>query len=222
MPQSGSHIYVSILLKNNQIFKDKWLFPAFLLGSIIPDIDYFFSKLDSIIYIPVSLDLLNKTFAHSIFTIIFIYLLLLILYEIKKNKNLLHIANGILFGMLFHVIIDTFLWYDKINIFWPLPFEPIHIWKNIKIPQFIIIIMQTFEFIFFRAFAYYSIKTIINYPGKNKYFIKPLTIWMKTESYFIGLFVICAYFLNYYYLYIVFFIGYVPSLIMTLYTIYMV
>jgi len=222
MAQSGVHAYISILLKNNKFFKKKWIFPSFLLGSIIPDIDYFFSKLHTIIFIPKPLELLNKTFAHSIFTIIFIYLLLLIFYEIKKNENYIHIANGMIFGMLFHLFIDIFLWYDRVDVFWPLPLDSIHIWKNIHIPHIIKIIILTFEFIFFRIFAYFSIQVILNHPGKNRFFIKQLSIWMKVELYFTIIFILSSYLVNYYFLYIIFFIGYIPSIIMMIYTIYMI
>ena len=76
MAFSGTHAYIAILIKN-QISYRKWFFASFLLGSIIPDIDYLFSKLHLFISIPDSLSILNKTFAHSIVFTIIVYLSLI-------------------------------------------------------------------------------------------------------------------------------------------------
>ena len=219
MSLSGTHAYISILIKNKLSY-GKWFFVSFLFGSVIPDIDYFFSKLYLLVSIPKFLSLLNKTFMHSIITIILIYLISLIIYEINKNRNYLHMANGILFGMSFHVFLDLFLWYDKIDLFWPLPIEYAHIWNNIALTKDITIFILALEFIFFRIFAWHAIKCIIDYPGKNRHFIKPLTMWMKSQLYITIIFIFSSYFVRLYYVYIIFFIGYLPSLSMMIYTIY--
>ena len=219
MALSGTHAYISILIKNKLSY-GKWFFVSFLFGSIIPDVDYFFSKIHLLLSVPKFINLLNKTFAHSIITVILVYLILLIIYEINKNKNYLHIANGVLFGMSFHILLDIFLWYDKIDLFWPLPIEHIHIWNNITLTKNLSIFILALEFIFFRVFAWQSINSILDHPGKNRYFIKPLTFWMKSQLYYIIIFIISSYFISLYYVYIIFFIGYLPSLCMMVFTIY--
>ena len=219
MSLTGTHAYISILIKNKLSY-GKWFFVSFLFGSIIPDIDYFFSKLHLLFNIPYFLSLLNKTFFHSIITVTLVYLILLILYEIKKNKKHLHMANGILLGMSLHILLDIFLWYDKIDVFWPLPVENVHIWSSITLSKNLSILILSLEFLFFRIFAWHTITSILNHPGENKHLISPLTTWMKTQLYIIIIFIISSYFLSIYYIYIIFFIGYIPSLFMMIYIVY--
>ena len=105
MAQTALHAYIAIFF-NKKLSYREWFFPSFLLGTILPDIDYFFSTLHKFSYIPNQLSILNKTFTHSLLTTIFIYLLLLIAYELKKNKKILSLANGIATGILLHISID--------------------------------------------------------------------------------------------------------------------
>ena len=96
--------------------------------------------------------------------------------------------------------------------------NPVHLWK-INLPEYIYKIIMTLEFVFFRGFAHYAIQVILNYPGKNSYLIKLQTIWMKAELYFIIIFIVCSYYLSLYHLLAIFFLGYIPSIIMMFYTI---
>ena len=63
MAQTAAHAYISVLLRKKFSYR-KWFFPAFLLGSILPDIDYFFSKIHEIANITSYFSFLNNTFAH--------------------------------------------------------------------------------------------------------------------------------------------------------------
>ena len=132
----GIHAYISIILKNKLPYK-KWFFPAFLFGSILPDIDYLFSNLHQFIIVPNSISFLNATFAHSIFSVVVLYLLLLITYEWKKKNEYLNIANGILLGMMLHIAIDLLIFNNTI----PLFFSLIHIpFLTSKLDAFILFI----------------------------------------------------------------------------------
>jgi len=217
MAQTAAHAYISVLLRKKFSYR-KWFFPAFLLGSILPDIDYFFSKIHEIANIPSYLSFLNKTFAHSIISPIIIYLLLLIVHEIKKDKNIIHLANGLIIGLFLHISIDILFFLEKIDLFWPLPIKAIYL-IDINIPTYIYKSTLALEFVFFRWFAYYAINMILHHPGKNKNLIKIQTCWMKIELYFTMIFIICLYYLEIKNTLIIFYIGYIPSMIMMLYTI---
>ena len=217
MAQIGAHAYISVLFREKISYR-KWFFPAFLLGSILPDIDYLFSKLHELINISYPLSFINKTFTHSILTTILIYLLLLIAYEIKKNKNIINLANGLITGISLHIIIDLVFFLEPLDLFWPLPINSIYLWE-IQLPTYIYKTMLALEFVFFRWFAYYSINVILHHPEGKGYLIKLQTLWMKLELYLIIIFTICAYNLNLHTLLIIFYLGYIPSIAMMFYTI---
>ena len=73
------YTYIAILIRK-KIPIEKWFFPAFLIGLLIPD-------LDTIIIYLNFLNINNHTFGHSIISVLIIYLLLLIIYEIYKDKK---------------------------------------------------------------------------------------------------------------------------------------
>ena len=219
MALSGIHAYIIVLLKNKIPYK-KWFYPSLLLGSVIPDIDFFFSQIHQIISIPVFLNIFNKTFGHSIITVIVLYITLMIIYEIKKRKKYLYIANGVTFGMIIHIFWDLVVWNNKIDLFWPLPVEPISTYEQFILSKNIIIAIFTIEFIFLRLYTWKSLNLILENPLENKHYLKPLTIWMKTQLYFTIIFFISSLFLkDINYIYIFFFIGYIPSLIVMIYLI---
>ena len=94
MTQLGLRIYIAFKLK--KLFpKKKMFFLSFIGGSLFPDIDIILVAISSLL-IPLeeSIFLFHKTITHSIITLSAIYLILLIVYEIKKNKIIINIANG--------------------------------------------------------------------------------------------------------------------------------
>ena len=219
MAQAGLHAYIS--LKSKKWVPDKkFLFISFLLGSIIPDIDILFTAIASY-YMPLNqaIDIFHRTFTHSIISVSALYLIFLIIYEIKKNEIILNIAYGLTAGIIVHLLIDIVLWFNTIDLFWPLPVPKINLWFKFAVQNNIINILLALEFIFFRLFASKLIDIIINKPLNNAYYIKYLNYWMKIEiilfiSFAISVKVIPSFNL------IVFGIFYIPSLLMLIVSIW--
>ena len=76
MAQSGLHAYLAFKLANKTP-KKKWFLFAFITGSVIPDLDIIVTSIYSI-FTPIenSIALTHRTFSHSIFTFVLIYLIL--------------------------------------------------------------------------------------------------------------------------------------------------
>ena len=82
-------------------------FISFIGGSFFPDIDIILVALSNfLIPLDQSIFLFHKTITHSIITLSAIYLILLIVYEIKKDKVILNIANGFSWGVIIHIMLD--------------------------------------------------------------------------------------------------------------------
>ena len=218
MAQAGLHAYLS--LKSKKWIPDKKYFISFIIGSIIPDIDIIICALASY-YIPINdaVYYFHRTFSHSIITIAVIYLGFLIAYELKKNESILNYAYGFVAGMLFHLLIDIFLWFNYVDLFWPLPIPPINIWMNIQIHESIINFLFALEFIFFRFFASKLIDIIINNPLKNGYYIKYLSHWMKIEIIMLFIFIFTIIIIPNMKL-AIFGIFYIPSIVMLIYSVW--
>jgi len=176
---------------------------ALLIGICIPEIDIFFKFYNFQI-------LFERNITHSIISIILIYLMFLILYELKKNNEILRVGKGFSTGMIINILVDIFIRLGDLDIFWPLPIGMIN-----RIP-YSTEIFNTFlclELIFFRLTYSKLINTIIDIELNNP-FIKYLTYWMKIQGWLIIIFIIAILLPEYL---TILFIGiYIPSYIMTL------
>ena len=200
MAQTGLHTVISFKILKN--YYNKWFLYAFLIGSIIPDIDIAINSLKKIIvsylnpnfYTSNSYYLVNYELSifHSVITSILLYLITLMVYEIKRNEIILNFANGLLLGLLIHIIIDIFFYLRPIQIFWPLNYAgvtPLNLWENINIPLKVFTLYLAIEFLFFRYIAYELIKILITAKDKNNKYILNLSRWMKIQGLLFILFV---------------------------------
>lgn len=199
-------------------FKKVYLF-FFLLGIVTPDIDTTITTITNNLLRIVNLSIDYISFSHSLVSIGILYMLFLILYEIKKNIIIIKVAQFIILGMLAHILIDIVIWNNTIDIFWPLPIGKLNFWFysyfQINFKYFII----GFHFIIFRLIASLLIDQLIENPNSNKNgYLKYLTIWMKYELYFFITFIGSIYFLSN--ILLVYSLLFIPSYIMTLFSIY--
>ena len=199
MAQSGLHTYIAFSLKN-KVSNKPWFFYSFLLGSILPDIDIllsYFSKIKNLFKIDNlndSIYFLNSNYwfnydlsiFHSIITLSLIYASLLVYYEIRQNKYILNIANGLFLGILLHITIDIFFFLRPVQILWPLniiDIQPLNIWGEFNIPYLLIIIHLSLEFLFFRLLAFQLIEILINNKGNGGIYLKAFSNIMKIEGF---------------------------------------
>jgi len=207
MAQTGLHTFIRFKFLKKTINK-QWFFYSFLLGAILPDLDLITSFLHKSFTLITSYNnpnikgyITNRNYFinydlnifHSLITAFLLYLTILILYEIKKNKNILNFANGLIIGILLHIFIDIFLFLRPVQIFWPLNIvgvKPLDLWGTINIPFFIFSIYLSFEFIFFRLIASKIIDIILSENDSGSKYILITSKWMKYQTYLFVFFVI--------------------------------
>ena len=214
MVQTGLHAYFSLIIRSKLPSK-KWFFTSFLIGSIIPDIDLILVPLGFLLQLNLqeSIFMFHRSFSHSLITLTTLYLLFLIIYEIKKETTLLFVFNGFCLGVLLHIIIDILFSFEPIHVFWPLPINKIHFFQNIKLSYFLKIFILSIEFFFFRIFAWKLINIIIEQPFKNAKIVNHLNQFMKIQLLFLILFLISSALLDYKFILYIFWIFYIPSII---------
>ena len=215
MAQAGIHALIGLQLKR-LIPHEKGLYPSIIIGSLLPDLDIILVAIFSIFSsIEKSTEIFHRTFSHSFFSLIIIYLLFMIVGETKKNTQLKTIGKGIAIGILLHIILDTFLWFHGIHFFWPLPITEFNLWKSMHIPVIMRDFILSTEFLFFRIYAWFLINQYLSSPVDHGWFIKFLTKWMKIESILFTIFLIFAYFEIPSFTFL-FGLAYIPSLIMAI------
>ena len=219
MAQAGFHAAIGYQARRIIPYEER-LFPALIFGAMLPDLDIIIVAIGSIMYpIAKSQMLFHRTFTHSIFIPIFIYLLFAIFSELKKQSVFKSIGKGLALGILTHHLIDILIWFSQIDLFWPLPLDPINLWKTFVIPIWIFHVLLVLEFLFFRWYAWFLICRHMECPGKYSRVITHLVIWKKIESILICAFIIIVIW-NPPFLKFLFGLAYIPSLLMALYSTY--
>ena len=220
MAQAGIHAAVGYQLQRI-IPSEKRLLPAVIFGAILPDIDIIIVAIGSLFYpISHSEQLFHRSFSHSFFTIILLYLLFAILAEWKKQPVLKSIGKGLVLGILSHIIIDTFFWFREIQFLWPLPLEPFNIWSLWETPDWIYRSMLVLEFFCFYSYAWFLITKHLNKPCKQSWIIKYLQMWKKWEGILFVFFSLLGLWNPSNFL-VLFGAAYIPSLITALWATYM-
>lgn len=216
MPQAGFHALIGLGLKRFMPSK-KWLLPSIVFGAILPDIDSiavavakFFLPIEN----PVST--YHRTFSHSIFTIIFVYLCFYLISRYKRSDVIKTIGKGIAIGMFSHVIADIFLWFHSLSLLWPLSVPPFDLWKNFNIPQWVNDTMLSLEFLFFSLYAYVLIRFTIKHIGQQNRLLTMLRIWMNVEL-FLFIFFAVLVIINIPGFFTIFGSAYIPSLLIALF-----
>jgi len=228
MAQSGIHAFSGIVL--SKLFKqEKWFTPSLIFGAILPDIDILFSAIAFLFgYSIIEAEGIHRTFTHSIFTVIIIYLIFLSIKDITADEKFKIIGKGICIGISFHIILDIFLWFHEICLLWPLqPYliEPTNIWGNLSLIEYPLFkkALLAVEFIMFRVYGWFLINKFINSKNTttSNWFIKYITKWIRLEFIFFIFFLLLIYLnINTNMYLILFTLIYIPSLIMALISTY--
>tara|TARA_B100002052_G_C15886311_1_gene601695 strand:+ start:4833 stop:5501 length:669 start_codon:yes stop_codon:yes gene_type:complete len=180
---------ITILKSKSLIKSHDYFITSLLIGSIIPDLDIllnFFVNQN-----------INNVFFHSLFSVPFFTLLILIFGEYKKIYKSKRIAFGFNLGIIIHIIFDL-ITLESVGIFYPLfnSYENLD-FKNIvnfKLNKTTILIFNSFDFLMFRIYGWMLIEQIILNPKKNTKYIKYIRMWMKFELYIFVLFILLIYF----------------------------
>ena len=220
MAQSGLHAALGYQFRRI-IPHERRLFPAIIFGAILPDLDILIVAIGSIFYpILESEKLFHRSFSHSFFTVILVYLLFSIFAEIKKRPIFKSIGKGLAIGILSHIILDTFFWFRAIQFLWPLPLEAFNLWSFWESPIWMQHTMLILEFVCFRWYAWFLIKKHLQTPNTQSWIIKYLHIWKKWQTFFFVSFSLLSLWNPKIFL-VLFGVAYIPSLIMALYTTYL-
>ena len=214
MPQAGVHAFIGLTLRKI-IPHEKWLFPAIIIGALLPDLDIMFVGLGMLVGIANAEHFFHRTITHSVFSLIILYVSFLVIGEVQKNPNYRTVGKGIAIGILSHLVADSFLWFRGIHILWPLPGGYINLWENFHIPDIIHNLLLASEFLLFRIYGWFIINSFLKQPHEHGWFLKYISKWMRLEFYLFTVFILLAMtdFSGYK---ILFGLAYFPSLLMAI------
>jgi membrane-bound metal-dependent hydrolase YbcI (DUF457 family) len=150
MPQNGVHAIAGIAVRK-WMPQREWLLLGVVLGNMFPDLDNL-----AVAYATLTGSDphgLHRTFTHSIFTIFAVLLLFYLVAVLTKNQKWNNFGLGLGIGILMHILLDLILWFNGVELFWPIRYE-LNFWSRFTVPAWLNILLETGEFL---AFGFYSL-----------------------------------------------------------------
>lgn len=145
MPQNGVHAIAGTLARK-WMPQREWLILGVVLGNMFPDLDNLavayatLTKADA--------HGLHRTFTHSIFTILVFILLFYFIALLTRSQKWKNFGLGFGVGILMHILLDLVLWFNGVELLWPIQYE-LNFWSWFSVPSWLSILLDTGEFLAF-------------------------------------------------------------------------
>ena len=177
MAQAGMHGLVGMAVRKLAGRKE-WLLLGILLGSFIPDMDNVGVAGATLTKMPT--DGIHRTMTHSVFFMAAVVIVFYLIGQMKKDARWSNLGLGLGLGILLHVLLDLVIWFNGVNLFWPLGGE-INFWANTTPPEWFMKFMDPAEFLFFGLFLW-ALGTWAHKAGTDGEFMKTHRIWLILEA----------------------------------------
>ena len=145
MPQNGVHAMTGILARR-WMPQREWLFLGVVLGNMFPDLDNL-----AVAYATLTgadPHGLHRTFTHSVFTILAVIVWFYFIAALTKDQKWNNFGIGLGIGILMHILLDLILWFNGVELLWPIRYE-LNFWRWFDVPEWLGIILETGEFLAF-------------------------------------------------------------------------
>ena len=148
MAQAGIHSMVGMAVRKWTPDR-KWLMLGIVLGNLFPDADNLAVAVATVM--GKSTEGLHRTFTHSLF---FVAAIVVVFYGIawaSKRSKWGNLGLGLGIGVLMHILLDLLIWFNGVEILWPLP-SWVNLWTNVTPPEWWDKLMMPVENLFFALF----------------------------------------------------------------------
>jgi membrane-bound metal-dependent hydrolase YbcI (DUF457 family) len=156
MPQAGIHALVGVASRK-WMPKKEWLLLGVVLGNMFPDLDNFvvaYATLAKHMTTEQAAEMYHRTFTHSIFTILALVILFYVIAGLTKNEKWKNFGNGFGAGILMHLLVDLVLWFNGVQLLWPLSNYELNFWSWFVTPAWLKIFLDTGEFLAFGLYFF--------------------------------------------------------------------
>lgn len=188
MPQAGLHGLVGMSVRK-MAGRKEWLVLGILLGSFVPDMDNVGVAVATLTKMPT--EGIHRTFTHSVFFIAALVFVFYLIGQWKKDARWTNLGVGLGLGILLHVLLDLVIWFNGVNLFWPLGGE-INFWANFTPPEWFMKFMDPAEFLCFGLYLW-LLGTWARKAGVDGEFMKTHRIWLILEAALFVIFTPLAY-----------------------------
>jgi membrane-bound metal-dependent hydrolase YbcI (DUF457 family) len=188
MAQAGMHGIVGLAVRR-WAPKREWLMLGIALGSMVPDADNLAVAVATVA--GRSTEGLHRTFTHSLFTVAAVIALFYVVAWILRRPRWGYLGLGLGVGVLMHILLDLLVWFDGVEILWPLP-SWINLWEGVTPPEWWSKLMMPVEFLFF-ALLFVVLGMMARKQGSNSDYLRMLSIWTAVQGVLFVVFTVLVY-----------------------------
>ena len=188
MAQAGIHSMVGMAVRKWTPAR-KWLMLGIVLGNLFPDADNLAVAVATLM--GKSTEGLHRTFTHSLF---FVAAIILVFYGVawaSKRSQWGNLGLGLGIGVLMHILLDLLIWFNGVEILWPLP-SWVNLWPNASLPEWWTKLMMPVENLFFALFFVLLASTAQKHNTDSDYLSK-LRIWTWVQGILFVVFMVMVY-----------------------------
>lgn len=188
MAQAGIHSMLGMVVKKWTPAR-KWLILGIVLGNLFPDLDNFAVAVATLM--GNSTEGLHRTFTHSLFFVAAIIIVFYGIAWITKKPIIGNLGLGLGIGVLMHILLDLLIWFNGVEILWPLP-SWVNLWEGVTPPEWWNKLMMPIENLFFVLFFLLLASTARKKNTDTEYLPK-LRIWTWVQGVLFVVFLVMVY-----------------------------
>ena len=188
MAQAGIHGLVGLILRKWAPHWE-WLILGLVLGNLLPDADNLAVAIATVAKLPT--EGLHRTFSHSLFTVVVIYLLFYLIAATTHQHRWANLGLGLSLGVFLHILLDLLIWFNGVAILWPIP-SWVNLWAHIKPPDWWDKLMLPMEFLFFALF-FWGLAIMAQRRDTDRDFLDALRVWTMAQVVLFVVFTVLVY-----------------------------
>ena len=188
MAQAGIHGMVGMAVRKWTPDR-KWLMLGIILGNIFPDADNLAVAVATVM--GRSTEGLHRTFTHSLFLVAAIVVVFYGVAWASKRSEWGNLGLGLGIGVSMHILLDLLVWFDGVEILWPLP-SWVNLWNNVTPPEWWDKLMMPVENLSFMLFFLLLASTARKRNTDGNYLSK-LRAWTWVQGILFVVFMVMVY-----------------------------
>jgi len=188
MAQAGIHSLLGVAVKKWTPDRE-WLLLGIVLGSLLPDADNLAVAAATVAKLPT--EGLHRTFTHSLFTVVAVVAVFFIVAKIARQPRWNNLGIGLGIGVLLHILLDLLIWFNGVEILWPVP-SWINLWNGVIPPPWFDKLMMTAELLFFAVY-FLELSTLARRAGADLDYLPRLRAWTWVQLGLFGFFTVLVY-----------------------------
>ena len=188
MAQAGIHSMVGMAVRK-WTPASKWLMLGIVLGNLFPDADNLAVAIATVT--GKSTEGLHRTFTHSLFFVAAVILVGYLVAWGTKRREWGNLGLGLGIGILMHILLDFVIWFNGVEILWPLP-SWVNFWEGYSPPEWWDKLMMPAENLFFALF-FLLLAATARKRNTNLDYLPKLNIWTWVQGILFLVFLVLVY-----------------------------